>query len=151
MRRFALKTLRLHLGVKQREFAHVLGIPQSCVSEMEHGKTAVSEAYVKKLKENYHITDIEQFYEEVEVVKIQNNRGNNNGYNNHYQSGLDSESMARIVSMEKDINQIKEEFKNKIDRLEKQNEDLRDQISSFIILCAQNHLDFSDIIKAKRI
>ena len=149
MRQFALNRLRKELGVKQGEFAHVLGIPQSCVSEMEHGKTMVSEDHIKKLQAHYHITNIDDYYDEIEIVRIQNNKGNNNGYNNHYQSGLDSQSLAKIIAIEKDIKLLREDYRINIERLEKQNEVLRDQITSFIILCAKNQLDFSDIIKSK--
>ena len=152
-RQFNLKRLRNDLRVKQSEIAEVLEVPQSSVSAMENGKTAVSPMYVNKLQVQYQINNIDDYYDEVEVVRISNNRGTNNGYKNTVNSGLDAETVSRISDIKKDVEVMMHTFEdrltkaeNKRDELETENRRLHRQLTAFQVLCAKNGLDFEHIL-----
>lgn len=152
-REFNLKRLRNDLGVKQSEIASILDIPQSSVSAMENGKTVVSPTYIDKLQSKYQINNIEDYYDDVEVVRIQNNRGTNNGYKNTLTSALDAKTISSIVEIHKDVSLILSSYEERLrniekkrDELENENRQLHRQLTAFQVLCAKNGIDFEHLI-----
>ena len=150
--KFNLKRLRNELGLKQSEIADVLHLPQSSVSAMENGKTEVSQQYVKQLQAHFNIRNIDEYYDEVEVVRITGNRGNNNGYKNVLTSGVDPETVSNITAIKKDVDTIKGDYEDRLKRAEKKRDELdaeirelHRQITEFKVLCARNDLDFDYI------
>lgn len=155
MTRFNLRRLRTDLRLKQSDVAQTLEIPQSSVSAMENGKTTVSPAYIDKLQEVYNIDNIDDYYDELDIVRIHNNRGNNNGYNNHYnnQMGLDAETVAKMATLDQNVSHLLSDFneriirlENKRDELEQENKELHRQLTAFQVLCAKNNIEFEQIL-----
>ena len=142
--------------MKQSEIAEVLEVPKSSVSAMENGKTVASPIYVNKLQANYQINNIDEYYDEVELVRISNNRGTNNGYKNTVNSGVDSDTASRISEIKKDVEAILHTFEERLkkvedkrDELEAENRQLHRQLTAFQVLCAKNGLDFEHIIEER--
>ena len=155
MTRFNLRRLRTDLRLKQSDVAQTLEIPQSSVSAMENGKTVVSPAYIDKLQQVYNIDNIDDYYDELDIVRIHNNRGNNNGYNNHYnnQMGLDAETVAKMATLDQNVSHLLSDFneriirlENKRDELEQENKELHRQLTAFQVLCAKNNIEFEQIL-----
>ena len=155
MTRFNLRRLRTDLRLKQSDVAQTLEIPQSSVSAMENGKTTVSPAYIDKLQQVFNIDNIEDYNDELDIVRIHNNRGNNNGYNNHYnnQMGLDAETVAKMATLDQNVSHLLSDFneriirlENKRDELEQENKELHRQLTAFQVLCAKNGIEFEQIL-----
>lgn len=154
--KFDLKRLRLSKGLRQSEMAAILGIPQSSISAMESGKTQVSQVYINKLVEKLAISNIEEFYYDVdESVNIHNEGyiGDNNGYNNYKNvtasTSADAVMITKISVMERDLGELKEMLRKKDNRCDElQNEVMRltRQLTAFQVLCARQGLDFEDIL-----
>lgn len=150
--KFNLKRLRTELGLKQSEIADVLHLPQSSVSAMENGKTEVSQQYIKQLQAHFDIRNIDDYYDEVEVVRITGNRGNNNGYKNVLTSNLDAETISNVTAIKKDVDAIKGDYETRLKKAEEKREaldaeirELHRQITEFKVLCARNNIDFDYI------
>lgn len=153
--RFNLNRLRTDLGLKQSDIAEVLQIPQSSVSAMENWKTNVSQAYVNTLVHKFGISNIQDYYEEYESINVTNNSGSGNGTNNKVQipGSSDPLVLARLTSIEKDVDTLSgrtqeriEKLENKVDELERENKQLLHQLTEFKILCAKKGIDYEVII-----
>lgn len=153
--RFNLNRLRADLGLKQSGIAEVLQIPQSSVSAMENWKTNVSQAYVNTLVHKFGISNIQDYYEEYESINVTNNSGSGNGTNNKVQipGSSDPLVLARLTSIEKDVDTLSgrtqeriEKLENKVDELERENKQLLHQLTEFKILCAKKGIDYEVII-----
>lgn len=72
-----LPYLRQFRGYNQKEFADLMGVSQSVLSQLEAGKLALSEYYEKKIRKAIHRLRISN--EEIEYIKrsleIRNSRG----------------------------------------------------------------------------
>ncbi|MBW9219812.1 helix-turn-helix domain-containing protein [Anoxybacillus sp. ST70] len=72
-----LPYLRQFRGYSQKEFADLMGVSQSVLSQLETGKLALSEYYEKKIRKAIHRLRISN--EEIEYIKrsleIRNSRG----------------------------------------------------------------------------
>lgn len=152
-RQFNLKRLRSDLGLKQSEIAEALEVPQSSVSAMENGKTVVSPIYINKLQVKYQVANIEDYFDEVEVVRIQNNKGTNNGYKNTVTTAMDAETISRIIEIKKDVEVMIHNYEDRLqkveakrDALEIENKALHNKLTAFQVLCAKNGIDFEHII-----
>ena len=151
--KFNLRKLRTDLGLKQSELADALQLPQSSVSAMENGKTGVSPQYITKLQTVYHISNIDDYFEEVEVVRITGNRGNNNGYKNTLSQGLDAETVASITEIKKVVESIRSDYEARLSKAEEKREEqdleikeLHKMLTAFQVLCARHNIDYDHII-----
>lgn len=148
-----LRKFRLDQGLKQGEMAEILGVPQSSVSAMEHGKTNVAIVYIRKLEAKFGKELVDNYYETTKGVVMKNIRGKNNGYRNVLQEGMDAGTIAKITAIEKDLGSVKEsldtlsgEQKSAKDKADAENRVLREMIADFRVLCALNQLDCTAIM-----
>ncbi len=154
--KFDLKKLRLSRGLKQSDIALVLGVPQSSISAMESGRTQVSHNYVKTLVEKLAITNVEEYYHDVdENVNIYNDgtMGDNNGYNNYknvvHSSMSDGLVLSRLSALERDLSDLKDSLRRKeirCEELQREVMKLTHQLTAFQVMCAKKGIDYDDIL-----
>ena len=104
---FDLYRLRKDYKLTQKDVAKMLSLPQSSVSAMENGKTAVSQRVKDILSAELSIEDIDN-YNVRENVSINNNHvnGNYNGYVNG--AVVDDQLQAKIDLILKDVSSLVE-------------------------------------------
>ena len=126
----------------------MLSLPQSSVSAMENGKTAVSQRVKDILSAELSIENIDN-YNVRENVSINNNHvnGNYNGYVNG--AVVDDQLQAKIDLILKDVSSLVERREERISALESRIDTLQEQllqkneeIMNLKLLLLQNNIEF---------
>ena len=139
---FDLYRLRKDYKLTQKDVAKMLSLPQSSVSAMENGKTAVSQRAELSIEniDNYNVR---------ENVSINNNHvnGNYNGYVNG--AVVDDQLQAKIDLILKDVSSLVERREERISALESRIDTLQEQllqkneeIMNLKLLLLQNNKEF---------
>lgn len=145
---FDLYRLRKDYKLTQKEVAKMLSLPQSSVSAMENGKTAVSQRVKDILSAELSIENIDN-YNVRENVSINNNHvnGNYNGYVNG--AVVDDQLQAKIDLILKDVSSLVERREERISALESRIDTLQEQllqkneeIMNLKLLLLQNNIEF---------
>ena len=145
---FDLYRLRKDYKLTQKDVAKMLSSPQSSVSAMENGKTAVSQRVKDILSAELSIEDIDN-YNVRENVSINNNHvnGNYNGYVNG--AVVDDQLQAKIDLILKDVSSLVERREERISALESRIDTLQEQllqkneeIMNLKLLLLQNNIEF---------
>ncbi len=145
---FDLYRLRKDYKLTQKAVAKMLSLPQSSVSAMENGKTAVSQRVKDILSAELSIEDIDN-YNVRENVSINNNHvnGNYNGYVNG--AVVDDQLQAKIDLILKDVSSLVERREERISALESRIDTLQEQllqkneeIMNLKLLLLQNNIEF---------
>ena len=145
---FALYRLRKEYKLTQKDVAKMLSLPQSSVSAMENGKTAVSQRVKDILSAELSIENIDN-YNVRENVSINNNHvnGNYNGYVNG--AVVDDQLQAKIDLILKDVSSLVERREERISALESRIDTLQEQllqkneeIMNLKLLLLQNNIEF---------
>lgn len=145
---FDLYRLRKDYKLTQKDVAKMLSLPQSSVSAMENGKTAVSQRVKDILSAELSIEDIDN-YNVRENVSINNNHvnGNYNGYVNG--AVVDDQLQAKIDLILKDVSSLVERREERISALESRIDTLQEQllqkneeIMNLKLLLLQNNIEF---------
>lgn len=145
---FDLYRLRKDYKLTQKAVAKMLSLPQSSVSAMENGKTAVSQRVKDILSAELSIEDIDN-YNVRENVNINNNHvnGNYNGYVNG--AVVDDQLQAKIDLILKDVSSLVERREERISALESRIDTLQEQllqkneeIMNLKLLLLQNNIEF---------
>lgn len=145
---FDLYRLRKDYKLTQKDVAKMLSLPQSSVSAMENGKTAVSQRVKDILSAELSIEDIDN-YNVRENVSINNNHvnGNYNGYVNG--AVVDDQLQAKIDLILKDVSSLVERREERISALESRIDTLHEQllqkneeIMNLKLLLLQNNIEF---------
>ena len=124
---FDLYRLRKDYKLTQKDVAKMLSLPQSSVSAMENGKTAVSQRVKDILSAELSIENIDN-YNVRENVSINNNHvnGNYNGYVNG--AVVDDQLQAKIDLILKDVSSLVERREERISALESRIDTLQEQL-----------------------
>ena len=145
---FDLYRLRKDYKLTQKDVAKMLSLPQSSVSAMENGKTAVSQRVKDILSAELSIENIDN-YNVRENVSINNNHvnGNYNGYVNG--AVVDDQLHAKIDLILKDVSSLVERREERISALESRIDTLQEQllqkneeIMNLKLLLLQNNIEF---------
>ncbi|MBP3349535.1 MAG: helix-turn-helix transcriptional regulator [Bacteroidaceae bacterium] len=145
---FDLYRLRKDYKLTQKDVAKMLSLPQSSVSAMENGKTAVSQRVKDILSAELSIENIDN-YNVRENVSINNNHvnGNYNGYVNG--AVVDDQLQAKIDLILKDVSSLVERREERISALESRIDTLQEQllqkneeIMNLKLLLLQNNIEF---------
>ena len=145
---FDLYRLRKDYKLTQKDVAKMLSLPQSSVSAMENGKTAVSQRVKDILSAELSIENIDN-YNVRENVSINNNHvnGNYNGYVNG--AVVDDQLQAKIDLILKDVSSLVERREERISALESRIDTLQEQllqkneeIMNLTLLLLQNNIEF---------
>lgn len=145
---FDLYRLRKDYKLTQKDVAKMLSLPQSSVSAMENGKTAVSQRVKDILSAELSIENIDN-YNVRENVSINNNHvnGNYNGYVNG--AVVDDQLQAKIDLILKDVSSLVERREERISALESRIDSLQEQllqkneeIMNLKLLLLQNNIEF---------
>ena len=145
---FDLYRLRKDYKLTQKDVAKMLSLPQSSVSAMETGKTAVSQRVKDILSAELSIENIDN-YNVRENVSINNNHvnGNYNGYVNG--AVVDDQLQAKIDLILKDVSSLVERREERISALESRIDTLQEQllqkneeIMNLKLLLLQNNIEF---------
>ncbi|MBQ2980066.1 MAG: helix-turn-helix transcriptional regulator [Bacteroidaceae bacterium] len=145
---FDLYKLRKDYKLTQKDVAKMLSLPQSSVSAMENGKTAVSQRVKDILSAELSIENIDN-YNVRENVSINNNHvnGNYNGYVNG--AVVDDQLQAKIDLILKDVSSLVERREERISALESRIDTLQEQllqkneeIMNLKLLLLQNNIEF---------
>ena len=145
---FDLYRLRKDYKLTQKDVAKMLSLPQSSVSAMENGKTAVSQRVKDILSAELSIENIDN-YNVRENVSINNNHvnGNYNGYING--AVVDDQLQAKIDLILKDVSSLVERREERISALESRIDTLQEQllqkneeIMNLKLLLLQNNIEF---------
>ena len=145
---FDLYRLRKDYKLTQKDVAKMLSLPQSSVSAMENGKTAVSQRVKDILSAELTIENIDN-YNVRENVSINNNHvnGNYNGYVNG--AVVDDQLQAKIDLILKDVSSLVERREERISALESRIDTLQEQllqkneeIMNLKLLLLQNNIEF---------
>lgn len=145
---FDLYRLRKDYKLTQKAVAKMLCLPQSSVSAMENGKTAVSQRVKDILSAELSIEDIDN-YNVRENVSINNNHvnGNYNGYVNG--AVVDEQLQAKIDLILKDVSSLVERREERISALESRIDTLQEQllqkneeIMNLKLLLLRNNIEF---------
>lgn len=145
---FDLYRLRKDYKLTQKDVAKMLSLPQSSVSAMENGKTAVSQRVKDILSAELSIENIDN-YNVRENVSINNNHvnGNYNGYVNG--AVVDEQLQAKIDLILKDVSSLVERREERISALESRIDTLQEQllqkneeIMNLKLLLLQNNIEF---------
>lgn len=145
---FDLYRLRKDYKLTQKDVAKMLSLPQSSVSAMENGKTAVSQRVKDILSAELSIENIDN-YNVHENVSINNNHvnGNYNGYVNG--AVVDDQLQAKIDLILKDVSSLVERREERISALESRIDTLQEQllqkneeIMNLKLLLLQNNIEF---------
>ena len=145
---FDLYRLRKDYKLTQKDVAKMLSLPQSSVSAMENGKTAVSQRVKDILSAELSIENIDN-YNVRENVSINNNHvnGNYNGYVNG--AVVDDQLQAKIDLILKEVSSLVERREERISALESRIDTLQEQllqkneeIMNLKLLLLQNNIEF---------
>ena len=145
---FDLYRLRKDYKLTQKDVAKMLSLPQSSVSAMENGKTAVSQRVKDILSAELSIENIDN-YNVRENVSINNNHVN--GKYNGYVNGavVDDQLQAKIDLILKDVSSLVERREERISALESRIDTLQEQllqkneeIMNLKLLLLQNNIEF---------
>ena len=145
---FDLYRLRKDYKLTQKDVAKMLSLPQSSVSAMENGKTAVSQRVKDILSAELSIENIDN-YNVRENVSINNNHvnGNYNGYVNG--AVVDDQLQAKIDLILKDVSSLVERREERISALESRIDTIQEQllqkneeIMNLKLLLLQNNIEF---------
>ncbi len=145
---FDLYRLRKDYKLTQKDVAKMLSLPQSSVSAMENGKTAISQRVKDILSAELSVEDIDS-YNVRDNVNINNNHvnGNYNGYVNG--AIVDEQLQAKIDLILKDVSLLVERREERISALESRIDSLQEQIlqkneeiMSLKLLLLQNNIVF---------
>lgn len=145
---FDLYRLRKDYKLTQKDVAKMLSLPQSSVSAMENGKTAVSQRVKDILSAELSIENIDN-YNVRENVSINNNHvnGNYNGYVNG--AVVDDQLQAKIDLILKDVSSLVERREERISALESRIDTLQEQllqkneeIMNLKLLLLQNNIEY---------
>ena len=145
---FDLYRLRKDYKLTQKDVAKMLSLPQSSVSAMENGQTAVSQRVKDILSAELSIENIDN-YNVRENVSINNNHvnGNYNGYVNG--AVVDDQLQAKIDLILKDVSSLVERREERISALESRIDTLQEQllhkneeIMNLKLLLLQNNIEF---------
>ena len=140
---FDLQRIRIEKNLTQKKVAELTGFPQSFISVIERGKASAPEGFINKVAELFDIDNIEDYTKEVAniVVREQKKRAQANKGGNDV-SGMSSfvDPVVAPVQVGASIEQtnvaklidLLEKKERKIEKLERENERLREQLLALL-------------------